>query len=97
MGYLLVQKFGIYGASVGVALTQFLSLVIVIYSTGNLYEIILGIKFSLIRIMRISILMFSAFCCYYFFGQIAVIVFFIISMGYLIWELKIPEVIKKFI
>jgi O-antigen/teichoic acid export membrane protein len=97
MGYLLVQKFGIYGASVGVALTQFLSLVIVIYSTGNLYEIILGIKFSLIRIMRISILMFSAFCCYYFFGQIAVIVFFIILMGYLIWELKIPEVIKKFI
>jgi O-antigen/teichoic acid export membrane protein len=96
IGYLLVQKFGIYGASVGVALTQFLSLIIVIYFTGNLYEIIIGVKYSLIRVMRISILMFTAFCCYNFLGHIAVIVFFIILMGCLIWELKIPKLIKKF-
>lgn len=97
IGYLLVQKFGFYGASVGVALTQFLSLIIVIYFTGNLFEIILGVKYSLIMVTRISIIMFAAFCCYYFFGQIAVIVFFIIPMGYLIWELKVNELIKKFI
>jgi len=96
VSYLLVLKFGIYGASVGVALTQFLSFAIVVYFTGNLYKIVLGFKFSLLRVIRISILMFTAFCCYFFLGQIAVIAFLIISMVYLIWELKLPMFIKNF-
>jgi O-antigen/teichoic acid export membrane protein len=96
IGYTLVQHFGIYGAALGVAITQFLSFLIVVYFTVDLFKLILGVRFCLQMLLRISMMMLAAYLCYMFLNKIFLFTYFVILGSYLIWKLDIPELYKKF-
>ncbi len=97
VGFILVNKFGILGGALGVALSQLLSLVIVVYFTFDLFKSILGFTFCFKRIIRISLIMLSSFAVYILLGEGSVIAYFLLLIGYLTWKMDLPMVVKKFV
>ena len=91
-----VKQYGILGAAVGVAITQFLSVAMLTAATRGKFRDILGYEFAGKRLIRILVLLLSAFGCYYVFGKIPVIIFFLLSVIYLTWKLNVPLILKQF-
>jgi O-antigen/teichoic acid export membrane protein len=97
IGYFLVDKFGILGGAIGIALSQLLSLIIVIFFTADLFKAILGFRFCIERIIRISLFILVPFIFYQAFGKIASISVCLIIVSYLVWKLNIPSLSKEFV
>ena len=95
LSFILVKKYGILGAAVGIAMTQFISVVVFAMTTKNKFQELLGFQFTIKKLTRILFLIFSAFGCYYLFGKITVVIFLILLVFYLIWKLNIPLILKQ--
>lgn len=96
VGYFLIQQLGIFGGALGIALSQLLSLCMVVSYCHPLFKSILGYKFCAIKITRIVIIFIASFLIYYLFGEMVDVIFMLILIGYLMWKLNIASTFKKF-
>jgi O-antigen/teichoic acid export membrane protein len=97
IGYLLVQWLGIYGGALGIAISQLISLLIVLLYTKDLFNRILGIKFCLEQLLRLQLILVVSFISYEVFGKSGSLFFCIFLLAYLIWKLNFPLILKKLI
>ena len=90
LGYMLVNKFGIYGGAGSVALTKLVSVFLAIILMKDLFKSLLGNIFCIEKLIRITFLMLSFFICFSVFGREAVIYLMVGTLCFLVWKFNIP-------
>lgn len=80
LGFMLVKRFGVFGAAISVAASQFLSLLLIFFATKELFKKIVGYDFVFNKFMRVSVGLAVLFFFFNFFGKTALLLLLIVLL-----------------
>lgn len=88
LGFILVKRYGMFGGAISVAVTQFISLLLIYLGTRELFEKIVEYDFFLKKFMRVFLGLISLFIFFYFFGKNSLLFFLFLLLFVMIWNIR---------
>lgn len=88
IGFFMVKYYGVFGGAVSVALTQLISLLLILLATKSLFMSIIGKNYFLLKLFRITFLILAFSQVYSFFDKTVLLICLIVVIVYLILKFK---------
>ncbi len=88
LGFLLVRYCGVLGGTISVALSQLASLLLIALVARKLFKLIVGERFFLVTLVRISLSLLLFSMVYVFLGKTVLISILLVILIFLIWKFK---------
>lgn len=88
IGFFMVKYYGVFGGAVSVALTQLISLLLILLATKSLFMSIIGKNYFLLKLFRITFLILTFSQVYSFFDKTVLLICLIVVIVYLTLKFK---------
>ena len=88
IGFFMVKYYGVFGGAVSVALTQLISLLLILLATKSLFMSIIGKNYFHLKLFRITFLILAFSQVYSFFDKTVLLICLIVVIVYLALKFK---------